>query len=208
MIWFVAKRRGSCYGDRVGRCTTALQTHCCWNARGSHNFTVELPSVSVAFEDFLYHPNGKLAGSLWVRSDYPEKCAPSALQGNSRPCPKTNPHSSPLPRRKGVENSDGAMCNRLSLACHFQSRPKWDPSSTVKIFGHSLRPVQGTVQNSYRIVSQREPLDNGSGGSASSDYKYVLVLRFEPVGFDRSECSLTVCAVPDKPLPNSSNGID
>src|SRR5438552_8089528 len=125
MIWFVAKRRGSCYGDRVGRCTTALQTHCCWNARGSHNFTVELPSVSVAFEDFLYHPNGKLAGSLWVRSDYPEKCAPSALQGNSRPCPKTNPHSSPLPRRKGVENSDGAMCNRLSLACHFQSRPKW-----------------------------------------------------------------------------------
>src|SRR5207302_2321048 len=83
-----------------------------------------------------------------------------------------------------------------------------DGSSTVEVFGYFLCSVQGTVQNSYRIVPQREPLDNGPCGSASSDYQYILVLGLESVGFDRSECSFTVCAVPDKAPPDSGDGVD
>src|SRR3989442_583913 len=86
---------------------------------------MELPSISIVFKDFLRYPSRELAGPLWASSCQPVRFAYSVTQGNSCSCPKINPNGCSLPRREGVENAGRPMCDRLAIALHFQSRPKW-----------------------------------------------------------------------------------
>src|SRR5207253_6118906 len=83
----------------------SFQTHCSWNVGGSRHFAMELPPISVVFEDFVHYLSGELDGLL-ARSYEPVHFACSIMQGNSCSCPKTNPYGGSLPSREGVENAD------------------------------------------------------------------------------------------------------